>query len=334
MNSNLKDKLNKAPEKMVQVSDLVLCPLNPRKVMGDLKGLGESLQEKQTDALIVRPKGSKFEIVAGTRRTEASKLIGVLELRAKIADLTDDEVRDIIATQDEHSLKMTPLERGLLYSEMLHKKTLDEVSKDIGVEKTKIHRESTLVRRLPATFLQRCNDGVGNESKDFKTITTQKAVVLAESGLSMKEIEDIGTSIEQTGMTHRDVVHKVKELKGELKEKLEKEFYQDIMERLSQIYKDIHNEYPNQNPQILNSATTTIGPNGRKMREITPDKFKLEEMETKKTKKLAPFELGKDEAPTLEDAKKWVKKKDGNLKNIREEDDYWIVSIPEEVEEE
>jgi len=327
MNSNLKDKLNKAPEKMVKVSDLVLCPLNPRKVMGDLKRLGESLQEKQTDAIIIRPRGSEYEIVAGTRRSEASRLANIDELRAKVADLTDDEVRDIIATQDEHSLKMTPLERGLLYSEMRKTMTEKQIADVVDVSQPKINAEINLAQKLPASFIKRLIDGTGHESKDFKTITTTKGITLAQSGLSMTEINTIGDEIEQKGMTHRDVIHKVKELKGELHEKLTKEFYDSIIETLTGVAKKVGS-------QVTASDLNTKGKQGGDMVKVTLDPFDLEKMPQKRTKKLAPFELGKDIAPTLEEAKKWVKMKGGNPKTIKDEDDYWVVSIPEEADEE
>lgn len=75
----------------VPVGDLVVSPLNVREDIGDIRSLAESIQQDGLlHPLTVRPFGEKFEIVAGRRRYEASKLIGMKVIPCNVAEEMDD----------------------------------------------------------------------------------------------------------------------------------------------------------------------------------------------------------------------------------------------------
>ena len=75
----------------VPVGDLVVSPLNVREDIGDIKSLADSIQsDGLLHPLTVRPYGEKFEIIAGRRRYEACKLLGMRVIPCNVAEEMDD----------------------------------------------------------------------------------------------------------------------------------------------------------------------------------------------------------------------------------------------------
>ena len=77
--------------KNIAIGELVVSPLNVREDVGDVQSLADSIKsEGLLHPLTVRPYGEKFEIVAGRRRYEACKLIGMKMIPCNVADEMDD----------------------------------------------------------------------------------------------------------------------------------------------------------------------------------------------------------------------------------------------------
>lgn len=68
-----------------------MSPLNVREDIGDIQSLAESIRDDGLlHPLTVRPYGDQYEIVAGRRRYEACKLIGMKVIPCNIAEEMDD----------------------------------------------------------------------------------------------------------------------------------------------------------------------------------------------------------------------------------------------------
>jgi len=91
----------------ISIDKIVVSKDNPRQSFGEegLRRLGESIKEHgQLQAVIVRPKGSGYELVVGERRLRACALIGLSEIEADVKtvdDVTAMELRLIENTQRE-----------------------------------------------------------------------------------------------------------------------------------------------------------------------------------------------------------------------------------------
>src|SRR5262249_28794786 len=59
-----------------------------------------------------RPADDGYEIVLGERRWRATRIAGMPTIRAKIVDLTDDEVREVSITENVHRADLTPVEEA------------------------------------------------------------------------------------------------------------------------------------------------------------------------------------------------------------------------------
>jgi ParB/RepB/Spo0J family partition protein len=77
--------------KNIAVGELVVSPLNVREDIGDIQSLADSIREDGLlHPLTVRPYGDQYEIVAGRRRYEACKLIGMKVIPCNVAEEMDD----------------------------------------------------------------------------------------------------------------------------------------------------------------------------------------------------------------------------------------------------
>ena len=73
-------------------------PFQPRKIFEEeaMADLSESIKEHGVlQPIIVRKKGSKYEIVVGERRFRASELAGLEEIPAVVRELNDQQMMEI-----------------------------------------------------------------------------------------------------------------------------------------------------------------------------------------------------------------------------------------------
>ena len=74
--------------RLIAIDQIDPNPNQPRQVMGDLSELIASIGEKGIlEPLVVRPRGGRFQIVAGERRYQAAVQAGLRELPVVIRDV-------------------------------------------------------------------------------------------------------------------------------------------------------------------------------------------------------------------------------------------------------
>jgi ParB/RepB/Spo0J family partition protein len=96
-------------------------PLNPRTHFSGLEELAESLKVGQIDAIIVRAhpqKPGRFELANGERRWRAAGIAGKTTLEAKVRELSDSQMLDIMlgSGADGNVEKLNPLEEATGYA--------------------------------------------------------------------------------------------------------------------------------------------------------------------------------------------------------------------------
>src|SRR5690606_36683633 len=76
-------------------------PDQPRQVMGDLSELMSSISEKGIiEPLVVRQRGSRYQIIAGERRYQAAVRVGLRELPVVIRDVDDTELIEVALVEN------------------------------------------------------------------------------------------------------------------------------------------------------------------------------------------------------------------------------------------
>ena len=99
--------------RMVAIDQIDPNPNQPRQVMGDLSELIASIAEKGIiEPLVVRPRGDRFQIVAGERRYQAAVQVGLLELPVVIRDVDDTEMLEIALIENLQRKDLTAFEEA------------------------------------------------------------------------------------------------------------------------------------------------------------------------------------------------------------------------------
>jgi ParB/RepB/Spo0J family partition protein len=76
----------------VELSKLFIGKTNVRKSAGDVGDLVESVRQKGIlEPVLARPVGGRFELVVGSRRFEAAKVVGLKRMPAVVRPMTDEE---------------------------------------------------------------------------------------------------------------------------------------------------------------------------------------------------------------------------------------------------
>lgn len=90
-------------------------PFQPRRSIepGDQEHLVASLQSQGLlQAIVVRPQGSRFELVAGQRRLQAAKSLGWATIPAHVRTMTDRELREASLMENLQRADLNPLDEA------------------------------------------------------------------------------------------------------------------------------------------------------------------------------------------------------------------------------
>jgi ParB/RepB/Spo0J family partition protein len=127
-------------------------PTNPRKGFGDLTELTESIKEKGVlQPILVRPKGNRFEIIAGHRRFRAAKLAGLEVVPAVIKEMTDKEAHEAQLVENCQREDLSPMDEAEAYRVLLeeHQLPVEEIAAKIGRSKPYVYQRLQLLRLTP-----------------------------------------------------------------------------------------------------------------------------------------------------------------------------------------
>src|SRR5262245_38686292 len=144
--------------RLVAIDRIDPNPSQPRQVMGDLSELIASVAEKGIlEPLVVRPRGERFQIVAGERRYQAAVQVGLRELPAVIRDVDDTEVVELALIENLQRKDLTPFEEA----EALHGLadrcgyTHEDLARRVGKSRTSI-TESLALMAMPDSVRSLC----------------------------------------------------------------------------------------------------------------------------------------------------------------------------------
>lgn len=127
--------------------------------MRELEELAENIQAVGiTDPIHVRPKGMRYEILSGHRRSEAAKLAGLEEVPAIVENVDDNEADLIFCDNLYHRKTLLPSERGAAYKvqvEALQRKagtncpSVSAVAAQMGTNRKEVYRYIKLMDLVP-----------------------------------------------------------------------------------------------------------------------------------------------------------------------------------------
>ena len=120
--------------KYLSIEKILPNPLNPRKDLGDLSELADSIKSKGVlQNLTVVPDGENYVLVIGHRRHAASKIAGLTELPCVIKELTEKEQAQIMLMENIQRNELTIYEQAQGFQMMIDLgATIAEVAKETG----------------------------------------------------------------------------------------------------------------------------------------------------------------------------------------------------------
>jgi len=146
--------------RMIPVEKIRPNPEQPRKTLGDLRELTDSIREKGVlEPLLVRylPREDMYYIISGERRYHAARAAGLHEVPCieKIAD--DAETLELALIENLQRKDLTPFEEaeGLERLAAQFDYTHEDISKKIGRARSSVTETLSLLH-IPANLRKRC----------------------------------------------------------------------------------------------------------------------------------------------------------------------------------
>lgn len=131
------------PDSTLPISEIKPNKGQPRKTFRpeELAELADSIKQNGIlQPLLVRKKGSGYEIVAGERRYQAAKAAGLSEVPVVIREISDDEVFKLALIENLQRSDLSPLEEAQGYHQLIKEKglTQEELAKILSKSRSAI----------------------------------------------------------------------------------------------------------------------------------------------------------------------------------------------------
>lgn len=207
---------NAASETKLPIEDIVPNPNQPRIHFNEteLRELSESIQEHGVlQPLLVRKHGNGYEIIAGERRYQASKLAGLEELPVIIKDVNDEEMLALALIENLQRSDLNPVEEAKGYRQLIDASGMTQETLSRAVSKSRSAITNSLrLLDLPEVVQQMIFEGklTAGHARAILAVPYEDARIrLAEKvvaeGLSVRATENLAPlfSAEETPKTLR-----------------------------------------------------------------------------------------------------------------------------------
>ncbi len=193
---------NASSETKLPIEDIVPNPNQPRIHFNEteLRELSESIQEHGVlQPLLVRKHGNGYEIIAGERRYQASKLAGLEELPVIIKEVNDEEMLALALIENLQRSDLNPVEEAKGYRQLIDASgmTQEALSKAVSKSRSAITNSLRLLD-LPEVVQQMIFEGklTAGHARAILAVPYEDARIrLAEKvvteGLSVRATENL-----------------------------------------------------------------------------------------------------------------------------------------------
>ncbi len=159
----LQDKDLQPSMKEIALGDISPNPYQPRTVW-DADGLTELADSIKANGviqpIIVRRKGSGYELIAGERRLRAAQIASLETIPALIRSATDEQLLELALVENIHRTDLNPLERAAAYQNYIstYSLTQAQAGERLGESRSVIANHLRLLE-LPKQIKQMLADG-------------------------------------------------------------------------------------------------------------------------------------------------------------------------------
>jgi ParB family chromosome partitioning protein len=175
-------------------------PLQPRTVFNadKLQELADSIRANGIiQPLVVRPRGERYQLIAGERRWRASKIAGLVEVPAVIQDVDDERLLEITLVENIQREDLNPIEIAHAFDRLARdlKLSHEDIAHRTGKDRTTITNTLRLLK-LPGDLQQllaehRLSMGHARAILGLPTEELQRQVAekATSQGLSVRQVE-------------------------------------------------------------------------------------------------------------------------------------------------
>lgn len=261
------------PEATIEISKIIRNPNQPRKNFDEtaLQELADSIKQNGVlQPILVRKIGGKYQIVAGERRYQASKLAGLKEIPAVVRDIDDKEVFQLALIENLQRSDLSPMEEAKGYRQLIDSQGLTQEGLAKILSKSRSAIANTLrLMDLPTVVQEMIEQGLlmaGHARAILAVPTEEGRVELAQKvvkeNLTVRQTENLAPlfSVEKeaprprvpTPQTYKraarqlrqmlDTNVKVKQVRGKNKIEIEFKDEEELARILGQIQPVDHQE--------------------------------------------------------------------------------------------
>jgi len=144
--------------RLIPLEDIDPNPDQPRRTIGDLSDLVASIREKGVlEPILVRPAGSRFQIIAGERRYRAALEAALAEIPCIVRETTDAEAMELALIENLQREDLSAFEEadGLRVLAESHHYTHEKMAARLGRSRTSI-TEALSLTHMPAPVRELC----------------------------------------------------------------------------------------------------------------------------------------------------------------------------------
>lgn len=196
------DEAKKSDIVEINLEDIRSNPYQPRKTFDAdaLNELAESIKEHGVVQPIIVKKSIKgYELVAGERRTKASKIAGKKTIPAIIRDFNDEEMMEIALIENIQRENLNPIEEALAYENIIKatNMTQEQVATKFGKSRSYVANMLRLLD-LPTETKKMVENGELSASHartlsaiDDESKLNELAKKVIKDKINVREIEDL-----------------------------------------------------------------------------------------------------------------------------------------------
>jgi len=219
----------------ISIDAILPNPYQPRTVWNqqELEGLAESIKANGViQPVIVRPAGTKFELIAGERRFRAAQLASLTTIPALVRAASDEQLLELSLIENIHRTDLNPIDRAKAYQNYLNTFSLTqaEAAERLGENRSVIANYLRLLD-LPEEIKRMLADGqlsMGHARAMLALPTDELRRKLANRAmagrLSVREVERLVrtylTGTTQAKLTARSKPPHILDLEGKLSSQL------------------------------------------------------------------------------------------------------------------
>lgn len=197
----------------IKISEIKSSRYQPRRYFDPekQKELADSIREKGiVQPILVRPYKDGYELIAGERRLQAAKTVGLNRIPALVKDVIDSEALEIALIENIQREDLNPIEEAEAYQRLIKEFNLtqESLAKEVGKDRTSVTNALRLLK-LPLKIQEMVSTGVISMGHartilglEEETQQLEACERIIKKGLSVRETEDLVKRVKKEDVSH------------------------------------------------------------------------------------------------------------------------------------